>query len=75
MSYCTRLAIRASMLGILLLGLNSTIQAQNAMTPSEELRVFQSRDGETQYVGKLLKLNGSRVTLQPEEGEPFECRI
>jgi hypothetical protein len=75
MSYCTRLAIRASMLGILLLGLNSTIQAQNAMTPSEELRVFQSRDGETQYVGKLLKLNGSRVTLQPEEGEPFDLRM
>jgi hypothetical protein len=75
MSYCTRLAICASMLGVLLLDLNSTIQAQTAKTPAEELRVFQSRDGETQYVGTLLKLNGSRVTLQPEEGEAFDLRM
>ena len=75
MIYCTRFAICASVLVVFLLGLISTIQAQTTVTPAEELRVFQSRDGETQYVGKLLKLNGSRVTLQPEEGEPFDLRM
>ena len=75
MPYCTRITTAAALICFVWLGWVTVSSAQTANQSEDGVRLFQSRDGETQYVGKLVKLNGSRVTLELEEGESQELRM
>ena len=75
MPYCTRITTSAALICFVWLGWFTAATAQTANQSEDGVRLFQSRDGETQYVGKLVKLNGSRVTLELEEGETEDLRL
>ena len=75
MPYCTRNTTAAALICFVWLGWVTDSAAQTMNQSEDGVRLFQSRDGETQYVGKLVKLNGSRVTLELEEGESEELRM
>ena len=75
MPYCTRITTAAALICFVWLGWVTVSFAQTANQSEKGVRLFQSRDGATQYVGKLVKLNGSRVTLELEEGETEDLRL
>ena len=75
MPYCTRITTSAALICFVWLGWVTAATARTANQSEDGVRLFQSRDGETQYVGQLVKLNGSRVTLELEEGETEDLRL